>query len=84
MIAYVMAQLLVRGVPEEIAAALKKRAKKHGRSMEAEHRALLQESLAPNKTDAWAEIDRARSQLEESGRDFGDSTKDVRADRDRR
>lgn len=79
-----MDQLLVRDVPDEIAAALKKRAKKNGRSMEAEHRALLEENLAPKKTDPWAELDRLRTQLEESGRVFADSTQLIREDRDSR
>ncbi|HEY0301695.1 MAG TPA: hypothetical protein VGC36_10195 [Rhizomicrobium sp.] len=79
-----MAQLLVRDVPDHIAAALKKRAKKNGRSTEAEHRALLEESLAPRKADPWAEIDRMYKELKDSGRDFGDSTADIRRDRDSR
>ena len=79
-----MAQLLVRDVPDQIAAALKRRAKKNGRSTEAEHRALLEETLAPKNLDGWAEIDKAYQELKESGRDFGDSTETVRQDRDSR
>ena len=79
-----MAQLLVRDVPDHIAAALKKRAKKHGRSTEAEHRALLEENLSPKKTDPWAEINRMRTELAESGRQFADSTQSIRDDRDSR
>lgn len=40
-----MSQLLVREVDEKIVAALKRRAAAHGRSAEAEHRAILGESL---------------------------------------
>ncbi|WP_411877282.1 FitA-like ribbon-helix-helix domain-containing protein [Vulcanococcus limneticus] len=36
-----MADLLVRGVDKELVKALKKRAGAHGRSAEAEHRAIL-------------------------------------------
>lgn len=79
-----MAQLLVRDVPDHIATALKKRAKKNGRSTEAEHRALLEDNLAPKKTDPWAEIDRMYNELKESGRYFGDSTEGIRKDRDSR
>ena len=79
-----MAQLLVRDVPDHIAAALKKRAKKNGRSTEAEHRALLEENLTPKKTDPWAEINRMRTELAESGRKFADSTQSIRDDRDSR
>jgi len=40
-----MADLLVRGVDEAIVQALKRRAGAHGRSAEAEHRALLADAL---------------------------------------
>jgi plasmid stability protein len=42
-----MAQLIVRGLEEDIVQALKKRAAKHGRSAEAEHREILRDVLAP-------------------------------------
>jgi len=40
-----MADLLVRGVDESVVQALKKRAGAHGRSAEAEHRAILAAAL---------------------------------------
>jgi plasmid stability protein len=40
-----MADLLVRGVDEGLVQALKKRAGAHGRSAEAEHRAILAAAL---------------------------------------
>ena len=40
-----MAQLVVRNLDDAIVAALKARASAHGRSAEAEHRAILQEAL---------------------------------------
>ena len=40
-----MADLLVRGVEEALVRALKKRAGEHGRSAEAEHRAILAAAL---------------------------------------
>lgn len=43
--AAVVPSLLVRNVDESIVQALKERAARHGRSTEAEHRALLAESL---------------------------------------
>jgi len=79
-----MAQLLVRDISEETVAALKKRAKEHGRSAEAEHRAILEEALQRRKMDFWKEADRIRGSLEESGRTFSDSTKLIRQDRDSR
>jgi plasmid stability protein len=78
-----MAQLLVREIPQETVSALKKRAKKNGRSAEAEHRAILQDALKP-KVDHWKEIDRLRNELAESGRTFTDSTEFIRRDRDTR
>jgi antitoxin FitA len=78
-----MAQLLVREIPEETVSALKKRAKKNGRSAEAEHRAILQDALKP-QVDHWKEIDRLRNELAESGRTFADSTEFIRRDRDTR
>jgi plasmid stability protein len=41
-----MADLLVRGVNDELVRALKERAGAHGRSAEAEHRAILAAALA--------------------------------------
>jgi plasmid stability protein len=79
-----MAQLLVRDISEETVAELKRRAKKNGRSAEAEHRAILEAALVQRKSDAWAEIDRLRNELAESGRFFDDSTELLRQDRDTR
>jgi plasmid stability protein len=82
-----MAQLLVRDLSEETVAALKKRAKEHGRSAEAEHRAILEETLAHEKRkreDFWEQADKLRKELEESGRTFTDSTELIRQDRDSR
>lgn len=40
-----MAQLIVRGLEDDLVARLKQRAAKSGRSMEAEHRELLRKAL---------------------------------------
>jgi plasmid stability protein len=45
-----MATLVVRKVEDGVVEALKARAKAHGRSAEAEHRAILQDALAPRWT----------------------------------
>lgn len=82
MIAFRMAQFLVRDVPEEVAAELKRRAKKNGRSAEAEHRAILLAALKPGSDDFWTEAAKLRAALK--GRKFTDSTKLIRQDRDRR
>jgi plasmid stability protein len=41
------AQLIVRNLDDEIVEALRKQAAKHGRSAEAEHRAILRAALCP-------------------------------------
>lgn len=54
-----MAQLLVRNVEEEVVAWLKARAAANGRSVEAEHRAILRDALAATPSpDPWAEFER--------------------------
>jgi plasmid stability protein len=45
-----MADLLI-DVPDDLAAALEKRAKANGRSAEEEHRAILLETLTPQRED---------------------------------
>jgi antitoxin FitA len=42
-------QLLVRNLEDEVVEALKKRAAKHGRSVEEEHRRILRRVLCPKK-----------------------------------
>ena len=44
-----MAQLIVRGLEEDIVRALKRQAAEHGRSAEAEHREILRLALAPKQ-----------------------------------
>lgn len=44
-----MAVLTIRNLPEEIHRALRLRAAQHGRSMEAEVRTILQETVAPRE-----------------------------------
>jgi len=51
-----MADLLVRGVDEEIVRALKERAGAHGRSAEAEHREILAAALARPRRRSFAEV----------------------------
>jgi plasmid stability protein len=51
-----MANLVVRNLDQRIVDALKQRAARHGRSAEAEHRALLEESLLRPKRKSFAEV----------------------------
>jgi antitoxin FitA len=79
-----MGQLLVREVPDNVIAALKKRAKRHGRSAEAEHRDILQNALKPSHEDFWARADKVREELRATGRKFTDSVVLIRQARDER
>lgn len=61
-----MADLLVRGVDDEIVRALKARAGAHGRSAEAEHREILAAALKRPRRRSFAEVLAA---IPEVGRD---------------
>ena len=76
-----MAQLTVRNVDDAVVAALKERARKSGRSAEAEHRRILEEVLCGrDRPDFFAQIGARRVRL----RSLGTSTTTLlRADRDR-
>jgi plasmid stability protein len=76
-----MAQLTVRNVDDEIAAALKARAAKSGRSAEAEHRRILQEALMPRPRGDFFERAPARRVKLSEGR--ATTTDILREDRDR-
>jgi plasmid stability protein len=54
-----MANLIVRNLDPDIVAALKRRATQHGRSAEAEHRALLEDVLLQPRRRSFAEALRA-------------------------
>jgi plasmid stability protein len=76
-----LGQLLVRKVDDDLIRRLKQRAAAAGRSVEAEHRALLEAALRPSAVD-FAE--RARQLRARSrGRKTTDSAELIRADRDR-
>lgn len=51
-----MSNLIVRNIDEGIVRSLKERAARHGRSMEAEHRALLAEALSKPRRRSLAEV----------------------------
>ncbi|MDZ4739812.1 MAG: DNA-binding protein [Alphaproteobacteria bacterium] len=51
-----MADLLVRGVEDELVRALKERAGAHGRSAEAEHRQILAAALMRPRRRSFAEV----------------------------
>jgi plasmid stability protein len=76
-----MAQLTVRKLDSELVRRLRTRAVQHGRSAEAEHRAILEAALRPQESDFWQ---RARQMREATrGRSATDSALLIRDDRDR-
>ena len=77
-----MAQLLVRDVPQDVVEALKRRAAEHGRSAEAEHRVILEQTLRAGRAGFWERAARLRE--ETKGRILTDSTELIRQDRDER
>ena len=75
-----MGQLIVRGLDDRIILALKQRAARSGRAAEAEHRAILEQALAP-EMESFAEAAarlRARTPPQTT-----DSTEIIRRDRNR-
>jgi plasmid stability protein len=77
-----MAQILIRHLDDKLVARIKKRAKAHGRSLQAEAKRILEEA-APDYEEVWKRIDRFRNKLKRSGRTFSDSAELIREDRDR-
>lgn len=51
-----MANLVVRNLDRSLVQALKKRAVRHGRSAEAEHRAILQTALGRTRRKTFAQV----------------------------
>lgn len=74
-----MPDLLVRDIDPDLYDRLRKAADAQGKSLAQTARELLAEKLKPSKAEAWAEIDRIRARI---GKVPGDSTADIREDRD--
>ena len=77
-----MAQLLVRNVPLDVVEALKRQASSHGRSAEAEHRAILESALKAGRASFRATA--ASLRRETRGLIQGESADLIREDRDNR
>lgn len=56
-----MAQVLVRGLEQEVVDRLKAQAKSSGTSLEEFARRTLRDAVKLSSEDAWAEIDRIRA-----------------------
>jgi len=87
-----MANLRIRDLDEKTIIRLTARAARNGRSLEEEIKAILEEHVGLNATQEQpgkqsraefaAEADRIRSHLAATGKVFGDSAEEIRADRD--
>ncbi|HEX5325180.1 MAG TPA: hypothetical protein VFW75_00790 [Acetobacteraceae bacterium] len=75
-----MGQLLVRGLDDRLIRSLKERAARNGRSVEAEHRAILEVALGSPAQTFAERAARLRARLPPSTLD---STDLIREDRDR-
>jgi antitoxin FitA len=77
-----MASVLVRDLDAAVIDRLKARAQEHGRSLQKELKAVLEQAAAQG---TWAEgrssIERVRKRF--AGREFSDSTELIREERDR-
>lgn len=79
-----MAQILVRGLDEEVVERLKKRAKEDGRSLQSEVKVILEQAALAPKVDmetAKRLCDEFRRRFKE--RKFPNSVELIREDRDR-
>jgi plasmid stability protein len=78
-----MSSILVRNVADATKAALKKKAKTAGKSLNDIAREALDAAAKPSKQEAWAEADRIRAKIRARvGHDLPDSTAGIREDRD--
>lgn len=78
-----MSDFLVRKIPDATKAALKRKAKAAGKSMNDFVRETLVAAAKPSKEEAWAEIDRIRAEIRARvGHKLPDSTAGIRQDRD--
>jgi plasmid stability protein len=76
-----MAQVLIRDLETGIVDKLKRRARRSGRSLEAELRLVLERAANEEPADAMAEVERVRALF--AGRRFSDSADLIREDRER-
>lgn len=78
-----MSQLLLPDLEESTLQRLHERAVDHGRTAEAEAKAILVEALRSTTHESWTPVNAIRERLAASGRHFEDSTNLIREDRER-
>lgn len=74
-----MADILIRNLDDDIARRLKEKAKAKGTSVSETAREAIKAYVKPSKEEAWAAADAFRKKI---GKISGDSTADIREDRD--
>jgi plasmid stability protein len=74
-----MADILVRNLDNDIARLLKEKAKSNGTSVNETLHEMITAFVKPSKEEAWAAADAFRKKI---GPISGDSTADIREDRD--
>jgi len=74
-------QLLIRDLQAETVQRLKTRAKRHGRSLQGEVKAILEEAAGYSMQEAMAVSEQWAARL--AGREFSDSAELIREDRER-
>jgi plasmid stability protein len=76
-----MVDILVRNIDADTARRLKEMAAADGASVNETARKAITEYVKADKAEAWARVDAIRNKI---GKVSGDSTADIREDRDRR
>ena len=75
-----MTDLLIRDIPSTLMDGLSRRAARNGRTLEAEHRLILEEAVESEHEAFWREADLLRE--ETRGLNLGDSTAIIRESRE--
>jgi plasmid stability protein len=75
--------VLIRDLDEETVEALKRRATESKRSLQAELKAIVEESVAQDWRKTWAAADRIFEELRLSGQKFPNIAELLREDRER-
>lgn len=78
-----MTDVLIRNVPPPVLDKLKKRASRNMRSLQQELLTILEDAAGADELKAAEAANMVRERLAAYNRDFSDSTKSIREDRDR-
>jgi plasmid stability protein len=76
-----MAQVLVRDLDSDVVETIRESARRHGRSLEAELRLILESAARARSTDFWQTAERLRKRT--TNRQRTDSAALIRTDRNR-